>query len=118
VLAPLGRDRVVVDDEPGPIALRRQGEADDRVHAAVPDIGMGIAEPPRLHDPLPRHELDLPALDPAVEQRERRACARLESRCHARRRGEHLAVGQIRVDLHRRRVDEGVLLNRHGVDLR
>ena len=47
-----------------------EGEAKGGVDARFPGRRMGVAETPRLHDPLAWHELDLAPLDPAGEERE------------------------------------------------
>ena len=66
----LRRERVVVDHELGGVPLGRQREAHHRVDPGVPRLGMGAAEAPRLDHALAGHQLDLPALDAAAEQRE------------------------------------------------
>jgi hypothetical protein len=71
------------------------------------------AETPRLHDPLARHELNLPALDPAAEELEGlaftiHAFGRL-SCCGA----EQAAVGEQLEHLLRRCCYERFLMDRH-----
>jgi hypothetical protein len=74
---------------------------------------MVAAEAPRLDNALARHQLDLPALDAAAHQRELLALLVADARGLTRRGLEPLAVGEHRVDLLRRRIDDRFLVNRH-----
>src|SRR5262249_28158795 len=83
------------------------------VDAWLPGRRMRSAKTPRLDDPLARHKLDLPALNPATEDREGIAFASCDLGRHSRRSAEQAATGEQVVHLPRRRGDERFLMDEH-----
>jgi hypothetical protein len=66
---------VLIDHESRSIAGRLERKTNHGVDTGLPGRRMGSAKTPGLHDPLARYKLDLAALHPTTEKRERIAFA-------------------------------------------